>query len=303
MLNRFAMLQNEAQPTWDDLRVLLALHRHRSFLAAGKALGVATSTAARRIEALESSLGRPLVHRSSTGTSLEPDALELVSLAEQLELGLRAVRRDEGREALEGTVRVSMGEGFVRHAVQVLGELRRKHPGLRLEVLSESRVVDLARREADLGVRKGRSSSPALLERNVGRIEFAVYAAQSYLERRLRGARLHAGDYERHDFVGYDGPASRSPQSQWLHAQGARRFPFKSNSDLALQQAAEQGEGLCVLAVAQVRASASALVRVDTDSAPPPAPVYLAYHRELRRVPRVRAVLEVLDRALRLGLA
>ena len=72
-------------PTWDDLRVLLALHRHRSFLAAGKALGVSTSTAARRIEALEAALGRPLVHRSSGGTSVEPGALELVTLAEQLE--------------------------------------------------------------------------------------------------------------------------------------------------------------------------------------------------------------------------
>ena len=57
--------------TWDDLRVLLALHRHHSFLAAGKALGLSTSTAARRIEALERSLGRPVVQRSSSGTTVE----------------------------------------------------------------------------------------------------------------------------------------------------------------------------------------------------------------------------------------
>ena len=33
-------------PIWDDLRVLLAVHRGKSFLAAGKALGIATSTVA-----------------------------------------------------------------------------------------------------------------------------------------------------------------------------------------------------------------------------------------------------------------
>ena len=33
-------------PAWDDLRVLLAVHRHRSFLAAGRALAVSTSTVA-----------------------------------------------------------------------------------------------------------------------------------------------------------------------------------------------------------------------------------------------------------------
>src|SRR3954462_3357175 len=105
MASWFPAMQNDSSPTWDALRVLLALHRHRSFLAAGKALGVSTSTAARRIEALEASLGRPLVHRSSGGTQVEPDALELVALAEQLELGLRAVRRDEGDQAIAGTVR------------------------------------------------------------------------------------------------------------------------------------------------------------------------------------------------------
>jgi DNA-binding transcriptional LysR family regulator len=156
-------MQIAALPVWDDLRVLLALHRHRSFLAAGKALGVSTSTVARRIEALESSVGRQLVHRSSGGTSVEPDALELVTLAEQLELGLDAVRRDEGAETLSGTVRVSMGEGFVRPVTQALSELRRKHQSLQLEVISEPRPVDLARREADIGIRNARSSSPVVV--------------------------------------------------------------------------------------------------------------------------------------------
>ena len=79
-------METAYEPSWDDLRVLLAVHRHRSFLAAGRALGISTSTTSRRIEALEQALDRPLVHRSSAGTSLEPEALELVNLAEQLEL-------------------------------------------------------------------------------------------------------------------------------------------------------------------------------------------------------------------------
>jgi DNA-binding transcriptional LysR family regulator len=39
----------------------LAVHRGKSFLSTSKALGVATSTVARRIEAFERALGRPLV--------------------------------------------------------------------------------------------------------------------------------------------------------------------------------------------------------------------------------------------------
>lgn len=296
-------MKTELEPTWDDLRVLLALHRHRSFLAAGKVLGVSTSTAARRVATLESSLGRSLVHRSSAGTSLEPEALELVALAEQLELGLRAVRRDEASDALAGTVRISMGEGFVRPATGVLSELRRKHPSLLFELVSEARFTDLARREADIGIRKARSASPVLIERAVGRLRFGLYASQSYVERRLRGGRLRAGEFVRHDFVGYEGPLRDMPHQQWLLAQGATRFVFRTNSDFALQEAAEQGQGICMLAEAHGR-TAPGLVRLDFEGAmPPEAAIYLAFHRELRRVPRFRLVIAALDAALRAGLA
>ena len=288
--------------TWDDLRVLLALHRHRSFLAAGRALGISTSTAARRIEALEAALGRALVHRSSAGTSVEPDALELVSLAEELELGLRALRRDDGDETLSGVVRVSMGEGFVRPAIQVLSDLRRKHPSLQIEIVSEARMADLARREADIGVRSTRSSSTVLVERAVGRLRFGLYASQDYVDRRLRGGLLRTDDFARHDFVGYDASMQTLPQARWLVAHGARRFSFRSNSDMALQEAAEQGQGISLMAEANGRL-ARGLVKLDIDVELPSVPVFLAYHKELRAVPRCRLVAGALEAALRHGLA
>lgn len=292
-----AMETTAALPAWDDLRVLLALHRHRSFLAAGKALGVSTSTAARRIEALERALGRPLVHRSSAGTSVEPDALELISLAEQLELGLQAVRRDEGDSALSGTVRVSMGEGFIQPVTRILSDLRRTHQGLLLELVSESRLVDLARREADLGIRKTRSSSPVLIERAVGRLHFGFFAAPSYVERRLRDGRLRVADFGRHDFLTYEGELARTPQGRWLAARGITRAVVRTNSDLALQSACEAGQGVALLALAQVMGTQ--LVQLEVDAAPPPVPVYLVFHRELRQVARVRLVLDALTRAFR----
>jgi DNA-binding transcriptional LysR family regulator len=288
----------ESTPTWDDLRVLLALHRHHSFLAAGKALGVSTSTAARRIEALEESLGRSLVHRSSGGTSVEPDALELIALAEQLELGLRAVKRDDRAHDFAGTVRLSMAEGFVRPVTQVLAELHRKHPQLELEVVAEKRYVDLARREADIAIRNGKSSSPVVIDRMVGRLQFALYASQAYVERRLRGGRLRLDDLARHDFISHDG---KMPQTEWLVKRGAKRFVFRSNSDFALQEATEQGLGICMLVEAAAR-SVPQLLRLDVDDVLPTLPVMLSYHRELRTVPRVRLVLDALADAMRAAL-
>lgn len=286
--------------TWDDLRVLLALHRHRSFLAAGRALGSSTSTAARRIQALESALGRTLVHRSSSGTSVEPDALELVSLAEQIEHGLAAVRRDESTpgSSLAGSVRVSVGDGFVRSMTQVLCEVRRRHPEIHVELVSESRLSNLARREADLGIRTAHSPSSVLVDRSLGALQLGLFASQTYVERRLRGARLHDGDYARHDFIGFEGAQRKLPQEQWLVNRGAIRFPFRSNSDVALLDATQRGQGIAMLAEPAAR-DLEGLVQIEVDGNPPRIPVFLAFHRELRKVPRIRAVIGAIESAFR----
>lgn len=89
-------------PSWDDLRFLLAVHRDRSFFAAGKSLGVAASTVARRVDAIERSMGRVLVHRTNDGTQIDSDALRLVALAEELELGLGSLVRDARKPRSQG---------------------------------------------------------------------------------------------------------------------------------------------------------------------------------------------------------
>lgn len=299
-------MQITTAPSWDDLRILLALHRHGSFLGAGRALQVSTSTAARRIDALEASLGRPLVLRSSAGTAIEPDALPLVALAEQLELGLRAAERSSAAGKVEGevggTVRVSCGEGFARPVTRVLSEVRKRHPALHFEVSAESRLADLARREADIGIRKARSRSPVLVERLAGHLTFGLYAAQSYVERRLRSAHVKAADLGRHDFVGYEGDLARAPQMQWLLAHGATRFPFLTSSDFALLEALEQGQGISLVAEALAR-DVPGLVRLDVDQPLPRTPVFIVFHRELRRVPRCRVVVTAFADAFRRALA
>jgi molybdate transport repressor ModE-like protein len=291
-------METSYEPSWDDLRVLLALHRHGSFLAAGRALGMSTSSASRRVEALEKALGRPLVHRSSAGTSVEPDALELVSLAEQFELGLQAARRDEGDSAASGTVRLSLSDGFIAPVTRVLSDLRRTHPALHFEIISETRLADVSRREADLGIRLARSTSPVLVQRDVGRFQLGLYAARSYVDRRVRDGRIRRDDMGRHDFIGFETSMDKMPQAQWLMAQGAKRFVFRSNSYFAMREAAEQGQGILILSAGVVMPG-SELVRLETEAQLPSVPVYLAYHRELRGVKRVRLVIDALEAALR----
>jgi DNA-binding transcriptional LysR family regulator len=295
------MVDNGTEPLWDDLRVLLALQRYRSFLAAGRALGVSTSTAARRIEALEQALGRPLVHRSSAGTLVEPDAAALLTLAEQMEAGLAALRRDATEDVVRGTTRVSVGEGFARPVTAVLASLRARHPGLEVELVVETRLANLARREADFGIRHARASSSVLVERPVGKLRFGLYASQGYVERRIRGGRVLGADLGRHDWVGYEGTPTRLPQHTWLLERGVKRLVFRTSSDHALLEAVVQGQGLGLLG--EPFAKGAGLVRLETDVALPSLSVLLVFHRDLRRSAQHRVVARALESALRRGLA
>ncbi len=283
-------------PSWDDLRILLAVHRNKSFLVAGQTLGVATSTVARRIEALEKNVGRPLVHRGNAGTVLDPDALRLVALGEELELGLAALRRVDDDEAVSGTVRISLSEGFVKPVTKLLANLRVKHPALAIELSSESRVVDLARREADIGIRIARTTSPTVISRFIGRGATGLFASRDYVQRRLPGTRLTRAAAPMHDWVCMNKELERMPHERWLRAYGATRFVFRSNSSVGIEQAVLSGIGIGLLTESQ---RTDGLVQLELEDSPPPVEVFIAFHRDAKKTPRVRAVVKELEAEIR----
>jgi len=70
---------------------------------------------------------------------------------------------------------------------------------------------------------------------------------------------------------------------------------------MARQEATEQGQGICLLPDAMAHA-VPGLARLEVDAPLPSCPVYLAYHRDRRNVPGVRAVIDALGAALADGL-
>jgi len=60
-------MHNSRMFDWNDLRYFLAVAKHGSTLAAGRALKLSQSTVQRRLTALERKIGRKLVRRHPTG--------------------------------------------------------------------------------------------------------------------------------------------------------------------------------------------------------------------------------------------
>ncbi|MCY7370996.1 MAG: LysR family transcriptional regulator [Polaromonas sp.] len=70
---------------WDDLKHFLAVARHGSSTAAGRALKVDQSTVQRRLVELERRIGQPLVERRATGYRLTRYGRDLLPHAELVE--------------------------------------------------------------------------------------------------------------------------------------------------------------------------------------------------------------------------
>ena len=165
---------------WDDARIFLAVARHRSLRAAGRALGLSQPTVGRRLAAFEAAFGGPpLFDRLPEGLRLNAAGEALVPAAERLETAALALerRRAAASPTLSGTVRVSVGEWAAILLARHLADARQSGlpPGITLELVESPQTANLARRDADLALRHGVPEAGNLYVTKVGVIAGALY--------------------------------------------------------------------------------------------------------------------------------
>ena len=276
---------------WDDLRYLLRVERGGSFVAAAAGLRVATSTVSRRVEALEARLGTRLVERGAQGVVLTPEGRRLALLAQEIEARLEVGSRDlDGAdEQLRGRIRLSVGEGFVPFVIDAIAGFRAEHPEVWVDLLVEDRVVNLVRREADLGLRTLKPTAQAVAARRLGELGYGLYASEGYL--REHPAARSSIDLAEQNVVGFDTALAQLPWMRWLHDAGVTHFVLRTSSFRALTAAVVAGLGLSALPHAAAGLEPN-LRRVLPDVEVPGLPVWLAMHRDLRRVRRMRLFSE-----------
>src|SRR5581483_10681247 len=138
--------------------VFLAVARHGSLRAAGRALGLSQPTIGRRLASFEATFGGPtLFDRLPEGLRLNAAGEQLVPAAESVERAALMLerRRAAASPALSGTVRVSVGEWAARFLAASLGHTAAAPlpQGITVELVESRETANLARREADLAVR------------------------------------------------------------------------------------------------------------------------------------------------------
>lgn len=181
----------------DDLLVVLAVARTGRFTTAARRLGVTHTTVGRRIEAIELALGERVLLRGTAGWQLTPLGERVVAAAEDVEAAIAGLR--SGSAGLAGVIRLSATEGFSGFvAAPAMVELRRRHPGVSLEIVSQTRQASPHRSGVDLEVVVGRPEVGRAQAVLLADYVLGLYASPAFLEERgspssaaeLRGAPL-----------------------------------------------------------------------------------------------------------------
>lgn len=273
---------------WDDFRYFLAVAREGRLLRAARVLSVEHTTVARRIAALEETLGVSLFYRTAKGHLLTREGTRIRAHAEEIErsvLGLATtVREVAGR--IEGRVRIAMIESLAAHwFVPRLAQLRARHPRLEIELVAGNPQSDLSRGHADLAVRTPRPERRELTAVKIARGPFGLYGLPELISRRYkldedppraRGIPLaiYGDDFQ---FL------QRAPWFDRVLEQADVRL--RTNSTPALVAAARSGLAISVLPWFAAAGFTEACRRKNTFQE-----AWLVSHPEFRRDPRVRAV-------------
>jgi DNA-binding transcriptional LysR family regulator len=278
---------------WDDARVFLAVEREKTLRGAARTLNLDQATVGRRIAALEHALRATLFLRTSEGYALTAAGEAALKSAEKMEHSANElIRRTQGTDTrLAGDVRVTSTDSIaLEFLLPAIERLHAAHPEVRVLLDTSTRMLNLAKREADIAVRSVRPDNPDLVARRLARWPMALFASNAYLEQ--HGKPVPGSAFAGHDLVVYQGnwTGNRSPTlaGEPIHA---GRIVSTFNSSLMLRTAVKAGIGIGELPIHL--AEHDGLVQIWPEPARGAVyEIWLVTHQDLRHTARIAAMID-----------
>jgi DNA-binding transcriptional LysR family regulator len=269
---------------WDDLRFFLALAREGSVSGAGKVLSVKHTTVSRRITALEEKLGSNLFTRTHSGYAMTQVAENLLPHALAVEEIMHTADREIfGMDTqLSGSLRMSASyDVFSRLVTPHIHRFTERYPGIEIELVSSTSLLDLDSREADIALRLSPKPPEQLIGREIVPLRHGVYASEQYLQENslLDQLILWTHDTDKVEWVSEHFPEAR--------------VVARVSEIITMMELVKNHHGLARMPCF-VADSEPSLRRLDLSLTPSKWGVWLLSHADLRTTARVRVCREFL---------
>lgn len=273
--------------SWDDLRYLEALERTGRPGHAARELGISLSTFYRRIAELEQAVGRLCLKRSPSGASLTEFGHSLAVIGRRTRGGLTEVFAElrANETAVEGEVSLTTVVALLPLIEAPLARLTQKHAKLNVKLSLGDDGPSVRQREVDVALGVMRRPPQGCWGRKLTQLDVGVFATKEAATREPRRWVVRALS------------EVTSPESAWerQHTSNfAVRAPFH-----ALVQLCAAGVGLGLMprllakqheSLVEVKEFAPLVTSLERT-------VWLLTHPDLRRTPRVVALMSALATA------
>lgn len=294
MTDRMSM-ERPLRYNWNDMVYFLEVARQRSLTRAAQKLGVDHTTVSRRIRELESCFNCALFVRTKSGFVPTDTGYRLVEFAEGMESQAKSIADliGVGGSDTRGAVRIASMEGIgSMYVTQAVAEFNRQYPAIQVELVTDFRMLDLSRREADVFLSFFRPRGKRLSISKLGSFRVSLYASPAYLER--EGVPNTAAQLEKHSFADFIEELVHVQENRWLSdILRPEHIAFRSTSLVAQAQCAASGQAIAMLP-SFVAANHPILVPVMPDVFTV-RDIWLSVHQDLLHISRVRAVTRFLE--------
>jgi DNA-binding transcriptional LysR family regulator len=284
---------------WDGFRYFTAAAEAGSLSGAAISLDSNQSTVGRHIDALETALSIKLFQRSVKGLSLTEEGQAVYEQAQHIQNSIVKIQRivQGGEETATGTVRLSLPEGLGQEVIiPALDLFYQQYPNVKLIFNVSASTANITQGEADVAVRLFRPEEPDLVIKYLNEMKLGLYASKGY--EKNYGLPKQLKDLRKHRVITYGDFLSILPENQWLlnHSDDALRI-LSSDSTVTRFKATVSGVGISLQPEILAKTDPD-LIHLFKSAKLPAHKVWLVYHKDVRHMSRIRAVVDFLSDCL-----
>lgn len=239
----------------DSLSGLMAFVRAaeaRSYVEAGRQLGLSASAVGKSVARMEAQLGVRLLQRSTRRIGLTDEGALFYERCRRIlaELEDAQAELSRSRDAPRGRLRVSLPAIGHRMLLPVLPAFMRQYPEVELDLDFNDVLVDIIEEGFDVVIRSGTLNDSRLMAKRLGPFRFVIAGAPAYLQ--ASGAPATPDALVQHACLHYKFPSTGKLQEWAMERNGVAYHPrlpatMTCNNIEALISAARQGLGLAYL--------------------------------------------------------
>ena len=222
-----------------EMRAFAAVVEHGSFAKAAAHLGVSSSTLSLTIRKLEERIGVRLLNRTTRSVApSEAGSRMMRRLAPALEeLESAVVDAVQTADRPSGLLRLNVSRvAAITFLAPILGGFLRAFPDIRVDVVTDDRLIDIVAERFDAGIRLGEKLHRDMIAVKLsGDLKMKVVATPGYLAHAGRPERPQ--DLSRHRCLTYRRPSDGSIY-RWEFERGDQRLEISVDGPLVVDEPA-----------------------------------------------------------------